>query len=114
MSDPATTTVAPMPKKKRRLLRWLLPAAAIQIRNPACDGLFCFPVQMPFGKMQRVAEAHHFAQKVRPVAEALQDSRHLLASGFGAPFVIYPGDLTGGFLVFNQLDLGFVAGHDRE
>ena len=24
MSDPATTTVAPMPKKKRRLLRWRL------------------------------------------------------------------------------------------
>ena len=29
MSDPATTTVAPAPKKKRRLRRWLLPVAGV-------------------------------------------------------------------------------------
>jgi len=29
MSEPTTTTVAPAPKKKRRLRRWLLPAAGV-------------------------------------------------------------------------------------
>ena len=53
---------------------------AVQIRYPACDGLLGFPGQMTFREMNRVAELHDFAQKIRPMAETLQNPRNELTA----------------------------------
>jgi hypothetical protein len=44
---------------------------AIEPRHPARDRFFGFTVEMTLRKMDRVAEFHHLAQKVRAMAEAL-------------------------------------------
>ncbi len=84
---------------------------AVEPRNPACDGFLGPAREMALGKMHHVAEPHHFAQKVGPVAEALQDAGHLLAAGLGTPFLIDAGHFAAGVLVFDQADLGRVIGH---
>jgi hypothetical protein len=60
---------------------------------------------MAFGKMDGVAEANHFPQKVRPMAEAFQDTRHLLAAGFNAPLSVDLRYFAGSVRVFDDLDL---------
>lgn len=85
--------------------------AAIEIRHPARDGFLGFPVEMTLREMNRVTEFHHFAQKVRAMAEALQNARHLLAARFGAPFVIHLSDFTGRIAIFDELDFGLVVRH---
>lgn len=84
---------------------------AIQIRNPARDGLFRSPRQMPFGEVHRIAKLHHVAQKIRPMTEALQNPRHLLPARFRAPFVIDLRDIARRVHVFNQLDLRGILSH---
>jgi len=84
---------------------------AIEPRHPARDRFLGFAVKMTLGKMDRVAEFHHVAQKVGAMAEALQNARHLLAARFGAPFVVDLGDFSGGIAIFDELDFGFVVRH---
>jgi len=80
---------------------------AIEPRDPAGDGLFLTPIQMPLRKVHRVAELDDFTKKVGPVTEALQNARHLLPAGFLTPFVIDGSHVTSRFGILNQLDLGF-------
>jgi len=83
---------------------------AIEPRNPTGDCLFVTPREMPLGKVHRVAELHDLAKKVGPVAEALQNARHLLPTGFPTPFVVDGSHVASRIGIFNQFDLGlFVA-----
>lgn len=84
---------------------------AIQIRYPACDRFFRPPRQVPLGEVDRIAELHHVMQKIRPVAEALQNARHLLAARLGTPLVVDFGDIAGRIHVFNQLYLRRILSH---
>jgi hypothetical protein len=87
---------------------------AIQIRYPARDRLFRPPRQMPLGEVHRIAKLHDVAQKVRPMTEALQNARHLLAARFRAPLVVDLGDVARRVHVFNQLDLRGILSHRGE
>jgi len=78
---------------------------AIQVGYPARDRFLRPSRQMPLGKMHRVAKLHHVAQKVRPMAEALQNSRHFLTPGFRTPLVVDLGDVARRVHVFNEVDL---------
>jgi hypothetical protein len=51
---------------------------AIQPGDPAGNRFFCPAREVPFRKMDRIAEAHDFAQKIRAMAKALENARHLL------------------------------------
>ena len=84
---------------------------AIEPRHPARDRFLGFAVEMTLRKMNRVAEFHHFAQKVRAMAEALQNTRHLLSTRFRAPFVVDLGDFSRRVPIFDELDFGLVVGH---
>ena len=84
---------------------------AIQIRDPARDGFLGSARQMAFGKMNRIAELQHVSQKVRPMAEALQNAGHLSAARLGSPLVVNLGDIAGRVGVFDDVDLGRFAGH---
>jgi hypothetical protein len=63
--------------------------------------------------MHRVAEAHYLAQKIRPMAEALENARHLPAARVRAPLVVYLRDLTSGVRILNYVDLGLRVCHAR-
>ena len=84
---------------------------AIEPRHPARDRFLGFPVEMALRKVDRVAEFHHFAQKVGAMAEALQNAGHLLAARFGAPFVVDLGNFSGRVAIFDELDFGLVVRH---
>jgi hypothetical protein len=60
---------------------------------------------MPLGKMNPVTELDDVPQKVRPVAEALEDARHLLAARLCAPKRVDLGHLASSVLIFNQGNL---------
>jgi hypothetical protein len=68
---------------------------------------------MPLGKVDGVTETHHFPQKIGTMTEALQDARHLLAAGLGAPFVVDLRYFAGGVRIFDHIN--FVPGiaHSR-
>src|SRR6185369_5099258 len=55
--------------------------------------------------MNRVAEVHNLSKEIRTMAEALEDSRHLLSAGVGAPFVIHLRHFPGRLGVFDKFDL---------
>ena len=55
--------------------------------------------------MDRIAEAHHIAQKIRPMAETLQDSGNPLTSRLRAPLVIDARDLSSSLSIVDQVDL---------
>ena len=81
--------------------------ATIQIRHIAGNRFFCPAVKMTFRKMYAIAEGHYLSQEIGAMAEALQDSRHLLPSRVRAPFVIDFREFTGRIRVFNKVDLVF-------
>jgi hypothetical protein len=81
--------------------------------NPACDRFFCPTGEVPFRKMHRVTEAHDVAQKIRTMAEAFENARHLLTARVSAPFVVYLRNLTGGVGILNYFDLGLRVCHAR-
>ena len=66
---------------------------------------------MAFRKVHGVAEAHHLAQKIRPMAETLEDAGHLLTTGVGAPFVVDKGNFAVCVRVFNYIDVRLMIGH---
>jgi|ERR1700678_289579 len=78
---------------------------AIEPGDPAGDGFFGPPAEVPFRKMDRVAEAHDIAQEIRAMAEAFENARHLLAARVRAPFVVYLRNLTSGVSILNYFDL---------
>jgi hypothetical protein len=80
---------------------------AVEPRNPARDSLFGTACQVAFGKVHRIAETHHLAQKIGPMAEALQNARHLLAAGLAPPLVVDFGNVAGCVCVFDEADLCF-------
>lgn len=61
--------------------------------------------------MDSVAEAHHFSEEVGPVAEALEDTRHLLAPGFCTPLVVDLRNLACGVCVFDEVDFVLLIAH---
>jgi hypothetical protein len=85
--------------------------AAIQVRDPACNSLLGAPGQMTLRKMHRIADLHHFAQKIGPVAETLQDTGHLLPARLAAPLIVDRGHFARRVCVFNQPDLGLGICH---
>jgi hypothetical protein len=80
--------------------------AAVEIGNVAGDHLLVAAREMPFGEVHGVGKLDHLAQEVRARSKALDDARHLLASGAGAPEVIGGGRVARGFMVFEYPDLG--------
>ena len=87
--------------------------AAIEPGNPAGNRFFRPPREVPFREVHRVAEADDFAQKVRAMAKALEDPRHLLATGMRTPFVIYRRHVAGSVSILNQVDLCRGIRHNR-
>src|SRR5579862_8775637 len=65
--------------------------ATVEIRDPTCDGLFGASGQMALGKMHRIAELKDVSEKIRSMAETLQDTGHLLPARFLAPFIVDGG-----------------------
>ena len=86
---------------------------AIEPRHPARDRFLGFAIEMASGKMYRVTEFHHFAQKIGAMAETFQNARHLLAPRLGAPLVVDPGRFPRRIAVFDQLDFGSLVRHAR-
>jgi hypothetical protein len=84
---------------------------AIQPGDPAGNRFFCPAREVPFRKMDRIAEAHDLAQKIRAMAKALENARHLLASRMGPPVVIYLRNLASGISILNHLNLCLRVGH---
>ncbi len=62
--------------------------ATIEPRDPAGDRFLGAAVKMALRKMHGIAELDHLAQKIRAMAEALENAGHLLAARVGAPFVV--------------------------
>jgi hypothetical protein len=87
--------------------------ATIKPRDPAGYGFFGAAGKVAFGKVDRVAEAHHLAQKIRPMAETLEDTGHLLTTGVCAPLVVYLRHLAGSVRIFNDVDFRFRIAHKR-
>jgi hypothetical protein len=77
---------------------------AIQPGDPAGNRFFCPAREVPFRKVDRIAEADDLAQKIRAVAKALENARHLLAPRMGAPFVVYLRHLASGVSILNHLN----------
>jgi len=65
---------------------------------------------MTLGKVDRVAEFHHFAEEIGAMAEALQNAGHLLTARLGAPFVVDLGYFSRRIAIFDELDPGVVVG----
>jgi hypothetical protein len=53
---------------------------AIEPRYPARDRFLGSSIEVAFGNMDRVTELHYLAQKIGPMAEALQNAGHLLTA----------------------------------
>jgi hypothetical protein len=85
--------------------------ATIEPGDPAGDGFLGATAEVAFGKMDSVAEAHHLAQEVRSVAEALEDTGHLLTTGVCTPLVVDLRNLAGGVRIFDDIDFGLRVRH---
>jgi len=69
---------------------------------------------MPLRKVHRVTKLQDVTKKIGPVAEALQNSRHLLPAGLLTPLVIDSSHFASRVGIFNQLDLGFFDTHGAD
>lgn len=87
---------------------------AIQIRHPTGDRFLGFSRQVPLREVNRIPEFQHVAQKVRPVAETLQDAGHLRAARLGPPLIVDLCEIAARLGVFDNVDLGRFAGHEEE
>lgn len=81
--------------------------AAVQVRDTARDHFLGAPKKMSFGKMNGVGEVNNLPKEVRPCPKALDDARHLLASGTSAPIVIGGGGFACRFVVFDDSNFRF-------
>ena len=79
---------------------------AVQVGDIAGNHLFVTAGEMAFGKMDGVRKLNNLPQEIGPRAETFDDSRHLLTPGPGPPVVIGSQGFSGGFCIFNDLDLG--------
>ena len=84
---------------------------AIQPGDPAGNRFFCPAREVPFRKVDRIAEADDLAQKIRAVAKALENAGHLLTSRMGAPIVVYLRNLAGRVSILNHLNFCLCVGH---
>jgi hypothetical protein len=84
---------------------------AIQKGDPAGNRLFRPARKMALGKVDRIAKTHDFAKEIGAMAEAFEDSGHILAPRLSTPFVVYLCNLAGRFRVLDQLDFGFRIRH---
>jgi hypothetical protein len=75
----------------------------IEPGDPAGDRFLGPAREVPFRKVDRIAEAHDLAQEIRPMAKALENAGHLLAPRMGAPLVIYRRNLASRVSVLDQL-----------
>jgi hypothetical protein len=73
----------------------------VQPGNPTGDRLFLAPVEVALGEVDGVAELDHLAKKIRPMAHALQNARHLLPAGLRPPFVVNGSHLACGVSILN-------------
>ena len=77
---------------------------AVEPGDPAGDRFLGPARQVPFRKVDGIAEAYDLAQEIRAMAKALKNSRHLLTPRMGAPFVIYLRNLASRVSILDQLD----------
>jgi hypothetical protein len=84
---------------------------AIEPGNPTGDGFLGAAAEVAFGKMDGVAEAHHLAQEIWPVAETLEDTGHLLPTRVRTPLVVDLRNLAGGLRVFDDIDFRLRVRH---
>jgi hypothetical protein len=84
---------------------------AVEPGNPARDGFLGAAAEVAFGKMDSVAEAHHLAQEIWSMAEALEDTGHLLTTGVCAPLVVDLRNLARGLRVFDDIDFRLRVRH---
>jgi hypothetical protein len=77
---------------------------AIQPGDPTRDRFFCPAREVPFRKVDRIAEAHNLAQKIRSMAKAFENAGHLLAPRMVAPFVVYLRNLASRVSILNHVN----------
>ncbi len=87
---------------------------AIEPRDPTGDRFLGPAREVPFRKMDGVAEAHDFAQEIRAMAKALENAGHLLAARMGAPFVIDLRYLARRVSILDQIDFLLRVRHGSE
>lgn len=66
---------------------------------------------MPFREVNNIAEFENLAQEIRPVAEALENTRKLPPARFATPLIVYSGDIARCVSIFDDLDFGFRGSH---
>jgi hypothetical protein len=84
---------------------------AIEPRDPTGNRFLGPTREVPFRKMDRIAEAHDLPQEIGTMAKALENAGHLLAARMGAPFVIYLRDLASRVRILDQIDFCLRVGH---
>ncbi len=75
---------------------------AIKVRDVTCDCLFNASREVTLREVHGVAELHHLSKEIGTVAEAFEDSGHLLASGVRAPLVIDGRNFAGRICVLDE------------
>jgi len=80
--------------------------AVIQIRDVTGEHLLVITREMAFRKMQCVGKLDDLPQKIGPRSEAFDDARNLASSRSDTPEVVSCCSVAGGFLVFDDFDLG--------
>ena len=73
----------------------------------AGDHFLGAPKKMSFGKMDGIRKINDLPKEVRPCPKALDDARHLLASGTSAPIFIGGGGFACRFVVFDDSNFRF-------
>jgi len=66
---------------------------------------------MSLGEVDRVAETNNVPQKVRAMAETLQNAGHFLTTGFCAPLIVNFRDCACGILVFDDVNFYLWVSH---
>src|SRR5215475_14147200 len=70
------------------------------------EHLFMTARKMPFREVEGVRKLYHLSEEVGPGSEAFDDSGQLVSSRTGPPEVVGRSGVAGGFVIFNNLDLG--------
>jgi hypothetical protein len=80
--------------------------APVQVGDVTRNHLLVAAREMAFGEMNGVGKLEHLPQEIRACAEALDNSRNLLASRTGAPVIVGSGYFAGGIGVLDDPDFG--------
>jgi hypothetical protein len=79
--------------------------APIQEGDVAREHLFVTPREMALREMHSVREFDYLAQEIRSRAEALNDSRDLMAAGTFAPEIVGGSSVAGGLVILGDANL---------